>query len=153
MPVFPRRYGLTEVRIILLRIQESSAVFVNLIKAYSYFLHCLGGCKLKENLLKFSDFWCFVQTSQLSSHSYKTGKAKLCQYWERSMKSNSLNWSTGASITSSPIIDYCSSAFLTLRWKKAENNWFSMQHILLISSNFITISNTNFSSKWFINAD
>lgn len=152
MPVFPRRYGLTEVWIILLRIQESSALFVNLIKAHSYFLHSLGGCKLKENLLKFSDFWCFVQMTQ-SSHSYKTGKAKLCQYWDRSMNSNSFKWSTGASTTTSPIIDYCSSAFLTLRWKKAENNWFSMQHVLLISFNFIIISNTNFSSKWFINAD
>lgn len=152
MLILSREYSLAEVWITHLRSQESSDVFFQDQGTESYLLHILGGCEQKGNLLKFSDCWHFVQMSQLFSHSYKTGKSKLCEYSGRSMESNRLDWSTRAYITASPI-DYRSSVFPTLRCKGRGNNWFPMQHILMILSDFIIISNSTFSSKWFINTD
>lgn len=150
--LFSKEYGLADVSIIHLRSQESSDVFFQDQSIQSYFLQSLGGCEQKGNLLKFSDCWRFVQMGQLSSHSYKIGKAKLCEHLGRSMESNRLDWSTRPYLSASPI-DCCSSVFPTLRCKGRGNNWFPMQHILLISSSFIIISYSTFSSKWFINTD
>lgn len=123
--IFSREYGLADVWIVHLKSQESSDVFFQDQSIQSYFLRSLGGCEQKGNLLKFSDCWHFVQRRRLSSHSYKTGKAKLCEYSGRSMESNRLDWSTRAYVTASPI-DYCSSLFPTLRCKGRGNNWFPM---------------------------